>query len=104
MEKDRHTLMCREIARAAGRYITEESNGTSLITVTHADLSPNSSNSTIYVSILPESAEETALDFLKRHRSDFRTWITKEVRFKRVPFFDFSIDYGEKNRQDVQHL
>lgn len=94
----------REIAHAASMYIARESNGTSLITVTRANLSPDSSRSTIFVSVLPESAEQEALDFLKRSRSDFKHWIKDEVRLRKIPFFDFEIDYGEKNRQVVQDL
>lgn len=104
MEKDRRTILAREIARAAGMYITRESNRSSLITVTRANLSPDFSESTIFISVLPESEEQHALDFLKRNRSDFRDWIAKEVRFKRIPFFDFAVDFGEKNHQQIEKL
>ena len=101
---ERKDLMAREICHAAGKFITLNSNKQSLITVLHADLSPDFAQATIYVSVLPENMEKPALDFLKRSRGDFRTWVTKEMNFKRVPTFDFDIDYGEKNRQAVQHL
>lgn len=104
MERDRHTVMAREIAHAAGIYITRESNGTSLITVTHADVSPDFANAMIFISVIPEDQEDQALEFLKRNRTDFRTWVAKEMRFKRVPMFDFSLDIGEKNRQAVQDI
>ena len=104
MEKDHRSILAREIAHAAGKFIAEESNRTSLITVMHADVSSDSSKATVYVSVLPESEEATALDFLKRNRSEFRDYAAKHVRLKRVPFFDFAIDTGEKNRQAVQYL
>ncbi len=103
-DHNRSDVAAREIAHAASMFIARESNRTSLITVTRADISPDGSRSTIYVSVLPESAEEDALDFLKRSRSDFKAWVMKEVRLRRIPFFDFALDYGEKNRQIVQPL
>jgi len=101
---ERKDLMAREIARAAGMFIARESNQQSLITVIHVDVSPDFTNAIIYVSVLPESSENAALDFLKRQRGDFRSWVAKELRFKRVPTFDFALDIGEKNRQQVQNL
>lgn len=103
-QPERKELMAREIAHAAGRFIARESNRQSLVTVLWADVSPDFSNAVIYVSVFPETQEKPALDFLKRVRGDFRAWIAKEVRFKRVPTFDFAIDVGEKNRQTVQPM
>ncbi len=94
----------KEISHAAARFISQESNRQSLITVTHTDISPDSAVAVIYVSVLPESAEEQALHFLKRIRGDFRQWIKKEVRLRRIPQFDFVIDIGEKHRQDVERV
>ncbi len=101
-ERNRTELLAREVAHAAGDFIARESNRLSLITVTKVTLSPDYAQATIFVSVFPETAEEEALDFLKRQRSHFRTWVAERLRFKRVPFFDFAIDYGEKNRQTVQ--
>ncbi len=94
----------KEISHAAARFISQESNRQSLITVTHTDVSPDGATAIIFVSVLPESAEEQALHFLKRTRGDFRRWITKEVRLRRVPQFDFMLDAGEKHRQDVERV
>ena len=101
---ERTELMAREIAQEAGNFIARTSNRQSLITVTHADISPDFANAMIYVSVLPENSEKQALDFLKRNRRDFRDWIAHELRLKRLPTFDFALDVGEKNRQKVQHL
>jgi ribosome-binding factor A len=103
-EVNRRDIMARELAHAAGIFITRESNHTSLITVTKATISPDFANATIFVSVLPENQEEAALHFLKRARGDFRAWIAKQRNFKRIPFFDFALALGEKNRQDVQHI
>lgn len=104
MQKDHKTIAEQEIAHAAGRFLAEEANRSPLITVTRANVSPDMANSTIFVSVFPEADEENALDFLKRKRSDFRDWVARHVRLKKIPFFDFALDIGEKNRQVVQDL
>ncbi len=104
MQKDHKTIAEQEIAHAAGKFLSEEANRSPLITVTRANVSPDMANSTIFVSVFPESDEESALDFLKRKRSDFRDWVAHHVRLKKIPFFDFALDIGEKNRQVVQDL
>ena len=40
--------------------------------------------------------------FLKRKRSDFRDFVKDNARLARIPFFDFEIDKGEKNRRQVE--
>ena len=80
------------------------SNRTSLITVTHASLSPDDRRATIYVTVLPDSEEENALAFLKRNRTDFREYVKKQTSLKFIPTLDFMLDVGEKNRQDIEAL
>jgi ribosome-binding factor A len=101
---ERKELMAREVAHAAGRYVVLNSNRQSLITVTRADIAPDFSKATIFVSVLPEDQEKPALAFLKRSRGDFRNWVADEMNLKRLPTFDFEIDFGEKNRLKVQNL
>lgn len=88
----------------ASRFLSEESNRTSLITVTDVRVMEQSNRATILFTVLPESAEQTALDFTKRQRANFREFVKKNARLMRIPFFDFEIDYGEKNRQKVDGL
>lgn len=104
MSKDHKAVAEQEIAHAAGKFIAEEANRAPLITVTRANVSPDMANSTIFVSVFPEQDEAVALDFLKRKRSDFRDWVAHHTRLKKIPFFDFMLDIGEKNRQVVQDL
>jgi ribosome-binding factor A len=93
------------IRQIAGDFIEIETNRTSLITITRVNVAPNLKNSTIFVTILPEKAEKDALDFLKRQRSNFRQYIKKRrVNLRVIPFFDFEIDYGEKNRQNITDI
>lgn len=92
------------IKNLAAQFLQEESNYTSLITVTSVDISQDLKRSTIFVSIYPESNEESAFNFLKRKRSDFKKYVKLKARMKIIPFFDFEIDKGEKNRQRIDEL
>ncbi len=93
-----------EIKRLAAEFLERESNHLSLITVTDVSLSEKSTHSTIFFTVLPVQKEKAALDFVKRMRSDFRDYVMKKSRIGRVPFFDFDIDGGEKNRQRIDEL
>ena len=92
------------IAHLAADFFARESNVQSLITVTHADLSPDLREVTIFFSVLPESSEATALTFAKRKRTEFRDYLKEHSALQRLPTVDFQIDYGEKNRQRIDDL
>ena len=104
MESKRQIRVSEEVAHMAGAFLARESNVKALMTVTHAGISPSYKEVTIFLSILPESMEETALKFAKRARSDFREYLSKHARLHPVPIVDFEIDYGEKNRQRIDEL
>ena len=88
----------------AGPLLAKETNGTSLITVTRADISADLKNCTIFVSVFPESSQDSALNFLKRKRREMKEEFKKKTRTRVIPFFDFEIDYGEKNRQMIEEI
>ncbi len=90
--------------RLAGEFIARESNRTSLITVTNVLVRENGRELVIFVTVLPDAEEETALSFLKRKRSDFREYIKKNTRIKTIPVVDFEIDKGEKHRQRIDEI
>ena len=92
------------IAERAADYFARESNYRSLITVTRAEITPDLKRVTVFLSVLPQSAETAALDFAKRARSEFRRTLTERTRLGRIPTIDFEIDYGEKNRQRIDYL
>lgn len=100
-ESRRQIQVSEELMHAAGLFLARESNGESLITVTRADIAPDFKNATIFLSVLPVSQEERALDFAKRQRPEFRDYMKKHLKLKTLPFIDFQLDYGEKNRQNV---
>lgn len=109
------------IQEFAAKFIQRESNYTSLITVTDVVLADRGRRATIFFTVLPtgtatgadmamtaaelrESKEKAALDFMKRKRTEFRDYIQENSRLARIPFFDFEIDIGEKNRQKIDEI
>ena len=93
-----------EIQKLAGKFIEVESNRDSLITVTSVNLTKDFKKAIIFVTVFPETQEDTVLNFLKRLRSEFRDFVKKNTRIGRLPFFDFAIDKGEKARQRIEDI
>jgi ribosome-binding factor A len=85
----------------AARFLSTESNRTSMITVTRVSSNDKGNLATIFITVFPENQEDAALDFLKRKRSDFRAFVKYNARLMKIPFFDFEIDRGEKARQKI---
>jgi ribosome-binding factor A len=104
MSDHRETKILEEIAHVAADFLARESNRKSLITVTRAELSPDMKRAIIYISVMPREAEEQALNFTKRMRSDFRKYLYDHTRIGLRPTVDFLIDDGEKNRQRIDDL
>jgi ribosome-binding factor A len=92
------------IKERVAEYLSRENNGTSLITVTSANCSPDLKQATIFITVLPEDKEKTALLFAKRKRPEIREYLKKHMETKVVPFIDIDIDRGEKNRQKIDEL
>lgn len=93
-----------EIMHKASEFIRNEANYNSMITVTGIRYSDNFKKVSLLVSVLPNEKEEAALDFLKRKRSDFKTFIKENTKIGIIPFFDFEIDTGEKSRQRIEEI
>lgn len=98
-EKLREILM-----HQAAAFISRESNRTSLITVTDIIVGRGAKQATILISVLPNTQEQAALDFLKRKRPDMREFLEKNIRIRQVPFLDVELDQGAKNAQNVDAL
>ena len=104
MQSQRQQKVATQLAQLAAEFLEQESNRQALITVTRADLSPDFANATIFLSVIPESYEQSALDFARRKRTDFRTYIKKKAYLRRLPFFEFELDAGEKHRQNLDRI
>ena len=104
MPTRRQNKVAEEIAHQAGEFMARESNRSSLITVTRADIAPDLKNVTIFVSVLPKEQEGPALAFLKRVRTDFHDFLKEKTVLRNVPTVDFALDIGEENRQRIDEL
>ena len=95
----------KEVLRDLGaRFLLQEGNKSSLITVTSVELTPNEKHATIFFTVFPENFEKTALEFAKRKRKEFKTFVKENSKLGHIPLLDFEIDKGEKNRQKIDAL
>ncbi len=101
---DRTDKVANQIKELAAEFLGRENNRTSLITVIHADCSPDLKRATIYITVLPTEKEKPALEFAKRKRGELREFLKKNLPIKVIPFIDIALDMGEKNRQRIDEL
>lgn len=92
------------IKHLSARFLTEEGNKSSLITVTNVMMSNDGKNATILFTVFPDNMEKTALEFAKRKRPEFKKFFRDNSTIGHIPFFDFALDLGEKNRQKIDEL
>lgn len=91
----------KQLMHLTADFFQRESNHTSLITVTNCELSPNHKYATILISVLPETQEGQAVEFMNRRKDDLRDYLKKNFRTKIIPYVTVEIDRGEKNRQAI---
>jgi ribosome-binding factor A len=104
MQAQRHQKVTEQIAHLAADFLGKESNRQSMITVTRASISSDLKNATVFFTVLPDEYEGAALNFAKRKRTEFRGFVKKHTGLRRLPFFEFEIDRGEKHRQHLDTL
>lgn len=101
---ERQLKVEQEVLHLVQDFFQRESSGLSMITVTRVDISANMEHGIVYITVLPESKEEAAINFAKRMRTDMRKYVMKRLPVKVIPFFEVEIDYGEKNRQHIDEI
>lgn len=101
---ERNEKVVNLIKELGAKFLNRENNRTSLITVTSCNASPDLKRATLYITVLPESSENSALGFVKRQRGELREYLKKNMAVKTIPFLDIEIDKGEKNRQKIDEL
>ena len=101
---ERREKLATVVKKLAAKFLLREGNGTSLVTVSRATAAPDLKRATVFITVLPEEKEGEALAFAKRKRSEFRDILKKHLKIKNIPFIDFEIDFGEKNRQKIDDL
>ena len=100
----RNEKVAQLIKELSAIFLERENNGTSLITVTSCNTSPDLKRATIFITVLPDNKEHDALEFAKRKRGELREFLKKNLEIKIIPFVDIQIDLGEKNRQKIDEL
>lgn len=101
---ERNEKVANSIKELSAQFLGRENNKTSMITVISANVSPDLKKATIFVTVLPASKEDMALNFIKRNLGDLREFLKKNLPIKIIPFLDVKIDQGEKNRQKIDEL
>jgi len=101
---DRHLRVESLIRELVAGFIQHEANANPLITITRTSTSPDYRRVTIFFTTIPDGKEEAALSFLKRSGSEMRGYIKKKSNLKIIPFIEFSVDYGERHRQQIDEI
>jgi ribosome-binding factor A len=101
---DRHLRVESLIKELVAGFIQQEANTDPLITVTRATTAPDYRRVTIYFTTIPEGKEDIAIAFLKRYGGELRGYIKKKSNLKIIPFVEFSVDYGERHRQNIDEI
>lgn len=104
MQNNRNERLQEALRAVAAEFLVREAGPQSLVTVTRAMLSEDGKRGTIYITVLPETAEESAVDFANRNRTEFSTFFKTRIKGALPPHIEFVIDKGEKNRQRLDEL
>ncbi len=100
----RQKKLVQEFKKVAQDFFQRESSGDSMITVTSVDYSADMHNAKVFITALPESKEQSALNFAKRQMGDLREDLKKKMSLRVLPHLEVELDYGEKNRQHIESL
>ena len=101
---DRHQRVESLIRELVAAFIQQEANTDPLITVTRVTSSPDYRRMTVFFTTIPEGQEDKALAFLKRTGGELRAYVKKKSNLKIIPFLEFSVDYGERHRQNIDEI
>jgi len=104
MSTQKQVKMNKEMRKHFADFVERESNKASLVTVTRCEIQSDFKNITVFVSVFPTESEQQVESFLNRRKWDARDYLKKKVRTRLIPFVEFKIDLGEKNRQKIDQL
>jgi len=75
-----------------------------LVTVVRADISPTLEHATIWISVLPESKRETALQKINQKIYHLQQILNKRLAMRPVPKIRFKIDKTEEKAAQIEKL
>jgi ribosome-binding factor A len=92
------------VKELAMEFMSREANRTSLVTVTNVILGDRAKKATILLSVLPEDKGPVVEEFANRKCNEFRSYVKARSKLGIIPFFNFKIDLGEINRQNIDRM
>jgi ribosome-binding factor A len=104
MSAHRDEKLSAAIQEVASKFINEESNRQSLVTVTRVAMEDKGKRATVFFTALPQHKEAQVLDFLSRKAGELRRILTDKKIVGFAPRISFAIDSGEHNRQRIDEL
>ncbi len=104
MKGKRHDRIEEILHRLAAEFIRAESTNTSLITITRVEMNPSGKDAKIFFTTIPTEQEDTAKKFLDRKTLEFKQYVKGKSRVGFLPHLTFHIDYGERNRQNLDSI
>ena len=90
--KHRRENLTEFIKNCAGDFFARNTTGSSMITVTNVWISEDLHHADIFISVLPESKAEAALNFAKRQRTDLQKYVYSRVKLSHLPMFEIILD------------
>ena len=94
-------LVREELSKILGREMDFEN---ALVTITQVEVDKKLEHAKIFVSVIPEAAEETALAALDREAGRLQHILTRTINIKPMPRIMFAIDHGPQHAADVEKL
>ena len=75
-----------------------------LLTVTRIIFKDNATRAQVFVTVYPESKEKETIKAIEKSLRSLRLFVKEKIKTRIIPFFEFRIDAGEKNRERVEEL
>lgn len=90
--KHRRENLTEFIKNCAGDFFARNTTGSSMITVTNVWISEDLRHADIFISVLPESKSDAALNFAKRQRTDLQKYVYSKIKLSHLPMFEIILD------------
>ena len=90
--KHRREHLTEYIKNYSGDFFARNSSGGSMITVTNVWVSEDHKHADIFISVLPESKADAALNFAKRQRTDLQKYIYTKIKISHLPMLEIILD------------
>lgn len=75
-----------------------------LVTITKVEISPDLKIAKIFVSVLPENNQGSALEYLNKNINLIRNHLKPKIKFYTLPQLRFFIDEGEIKRREINEI